>query len=71
MAILSMNNGKISGVDEISIQIKYDGDRLRERVSHLIDRVLRCWRILNEQKISQISSINKKETDDIPKLIGQ
>ena len=48
MAILSMNNGKISGVDEISIQIKYDGDRLRERVSHLIDRVLRCWRILNE-----------------------
>ena len=50
-----MKNGKPSG--ELVIG---GGDRLKERIRNLIDRVINCCKIPKEWKISHIPSIYKK-----------
>ena len=68
IAIESMKNGKSSGPGGISVElIKYGGDRLKERIRKLIDRVIKCCKIPKEWKISHISSIYKKGDRRDPK----
>jgi hypothetical protein len=56
-----MKNGKSSGPGGISVElIKYGGDRFRERIQNLIDRVKQRCKIPKKWKISHISSIYKK-----------
>ena len=69
IAIESMKNDKLSGPDTISIEpIKCGGDRLKERIWHLIDRVVQCCKTPKEWKISHISSIYKKGDRRDPKI---
>ena len=65
-AIKSMKNGKSSGPVWVEL-IKYDGDRLKERIQNLIGRVVGCYKTPKEQKISHIFSICKKGDRRAPK----
>jgi hypothetical protein len=47
--------------------IKYYGDRLKERIRNLIDRVIKYCKIHNEWKIFPFLQYRRKETGEIPK----